>query len=502
MTLDYLDTTIILIFIVAVIRASIKSFGDIEGINTFALGRREFSVMALASTIIATWVSGSGFLVALSGTYTNGLYYFIPALGMTLSMIIVALFIVPKMEFFLGKTSVASAMGEIYGLRVKQVTAAAGAIGVSGLIAVQFKVFGNLGSAIFNVHSEWFTILMGAFIIWYSRWGGIKSVVLTDIIQMGAFAISLTFICVMIFHTYYHTDTPSITNIDKFNLSHIFGTYDAKFVDMILLGLYFAIPSLNPAAIQRVSMGFCIEQVKKAWLIAAGVMFFIECCRNLIPILIYQMNPDLKEGEILGFIINTYGTFPMIKGFLIVGIVAMAMSTADSYLNISSVLIANDLWERGMLNISLKKIASDLWKKRKIDLSKIWINEKLNNADKLLNARDLTVLIGTIAIVVALLNNNLLKIILFANSFYMPIVTVPLLFTIFGYKTSEKCVLIAMRFAATIVSCFHISNWLELSPINIDPIIPGMLTNAITLVICTKLFYRDKDNITDKQELI
>lgn len=500
MTLDYLDTIIILIFVVAVIRASIKSFGDIQGINTFALGRREFSVGALASTIIATWVSGSGFLVALSGTYTNGLYYFIPALGMTVSMIIVALLIVPKMEFFLGRTSVASAMGEIYGKRVQQITAIAGAVGVSGLIAVQFKVFGNLGAAIFNVHSEWFTILMGAFIIWYSRWGGIKSVVLTDIIQMGAFAISLTVICVMICYTYYQTDTTSITNIDKFNFSHVFGTYDTKFVDMILLGLYFAIPSLNPAAIQRVSMGFCIEQVKRAWLIAAVVMFFIECCRNLIPILIYQMNPNLQEGEILSFIINTYGTFPTIKGFLIVGIVAMAMSTADSYLNISSVLIANDLWERGRLNFSFKRIASDLWKKGKIDFSKIWINEKLDNADKLLNARNFTVLIGIAAIIAALLNNNLLKIILFTNSFYMPIVTVPLLFTIFSYKTSARCVLIAMLFAATVVSCFHISKLFELSSINIDPIIPGMLTNAITLVICTKLFYRA--NTRDKQELI
>lgn len=458
MNISNADIVVILIFVVAVTRAAIKSAGDIQGINTFALGRREFTVGALASTIIATWVSGSGFLVALSGTYTDGLYYFIPSLGMTLSMLIVALFIVPRMEFFLGRTSVAECMGEIYGQKVRQITAVAGAIGVSGLIAVQFKVFGNLGRAIFNVHSEWFTIGMGVFIIWYSRWGGIKSVVLTDVIQMGAFAISLTVIGGVICYTYYFADTTSLTHIDKFNLKHVFTTYDDRLLEMVLLGLYFAMPSLNPAAIQRVSMGFSIEQVKRAWLIAAGVMLCIECCRNLVPVLIYQMNPNLQEGEILGFIINTYGTFPMIKGILIVGIIAMAMSTADSYLNISSVLIANDLW-----------------------LSKKW-----DVADRLLHARNYTIAIGALALIVALSNSNLLSIILLTNSFYMPIVTIPLLFAIFGYRGCEKCVLISMAMALVVVIGFLIFS-------SIKPVVPGMLVNAISLVICRYIVKKEED---------
>jgi len=49
----------------------------------------------------------------------------------------------------------------------------------------------------------------------------------------------------------------------------------------------------------------------------------------------------------------------------------------------------------------------------------------------------------------------------------------------------------AMSSAFIVVCGFHISKLFELSSINIDPIIPGMAVNAITLVICTKLFYRD-----------
>lgn len=497
MTAQYIDIAIILIFMILMTFLGIRNIGNIQGINTFALGRRSFSTPALASTILATLVSGSGFMLTLSETYQNGLYYLIPSMCMCLSLIIIALVIIPKMEFFLGRTTVSSGMGKIYGPRVKVITALAGAIGASGSIAVQFKVFGNLGHEFLKLDSQLLTILMGAFIIWYSRWGGIKAVVKTDIIQMVAFLIALPVVAIIIYLTFDKTDSIDLSSIDKFNLSHVFGTYDAKFVDMILLGLYFAIPSLNPVTVQRVSMGLSMNQAKRAWLIAAVILILVKLISAILPFFIYIINPDLKEGEILGFIINNF-TVPGIRGILAVGIIAMAMSTADSYLNISSVLIANDLWEKGILNISFKKIASDLWKKGKIDFSKMWINEKLNNADKLLNARNFTVLIGILAILLALTKNNLLKIILLTNSFYMPIVTVPLLFTIFKYKTSENCVLMAMASAFIVVCGFHISKWFELSSINIDPIIPGMAVNAITLIICTKLFYREKDNTTDQ----
>jgi Na+/proline symporter len=454
MNTHYLDITIIIFFLISTLVLGYLNTDGLKGINAFALGRRSPSPGALTSTIIATWASGSGFMVTLSETYLEGWYYLIPSLCMSLSLVIVAIVIVPRMQDFIGKTTVAATMGKIYGPKVRMITAVAGTIGVSGSIAVQFKVCGNIGHEIFGYPREWYIIIMGIMIIWYSIVGGIESVIKTDIIQMAAFSIAVPIVLLMIYITFTGNDFLEFTKVDKFNLSHVFGTYDPKILDMVLLGLYFAIPSMNPATVQRVSMGLSMNQVKKAWLIAAIVLFIIELFSAVLPVYIYTINPNLKEGEILGFIINNF-TLPGIRGLLAVGIIAMAMSTADSYLNISSVLIANDIWKA----------------------------HTLDNASKLLNARKFTALIGMAAIIFAIYGGSFLKIILFTNSFYMPIVTVPLLFTIFKYKTSEKCVLSAM--AAGLITVVGI----RLSPINIDPIIPGMAVNAITLVICTKLFY-------------
>lgn len=470
MNISHLDTIIIIFFIVSTLVLGFIKTDGLKGINAFALGRRSPSTKALTSTIIATWASGSGFMVTLSETYFEGWYYLIPSLCMCLSLVIVAIVIVPRMQDFVGRTTVASTMGKIYGKKVRFITALAGAIGVSGSIAVQFKVCGNIGHEMFGYSRELFIICMGTIIIWYSIVGGVESVIKTDIIQMAAFSIALPIVLLMIYLTFAENHFMEFTKVDKFNLSHVFGTYDPKILDMVLLGLYFAIPSMNPATVQRVSMGLSMNQVKKAWLTAAIVLFIIELLSAFLPVYIYTINPNLKEGEILGFIINNF-TLPGIRGLLAVGIIAMGMSTADSYLNISSVLIANDLWKANTLD----------------------------NADKLLNARKFTIIIGIIAITAAIYGGSFLKIILFTNSFYMPIVTVPLLFTIFNYKTSARCVLIAMLLAFIVVCWFHVSKLFELSSINIDPIIPGMAVNAITLVICTKLFY--KGHITEGQKI-
>lgn len=464
MNLNVTDGLIIALFMVLTIVLGCMNTGVIKNINVFALGRRAPSTFALACTIIATWASGSGFLITLNETYSDGWYYLIPSLCMCLSMFIIAIFITPKMHYFFGSTTVASIMSDIYGKKVRKITALCGALGVAGSIAVQFKVCGNIGHAIFGLEKYYFIIGMGMVIIWYSVIGGIKSVIKTDILQVLVFMVTLPFTAGMIIYAAKHNPAVvEMSSVDKFNLLHVFTTYDDRIIDAILLGLYFAIPSLNPAAIQRISMGESISSAKKAWLYAGLALIVIELFSAVVPYYIYQINPSLKEGEILGYIINNF-TVSGFRGLLLVGIIAMAMSTADSYLNISAVLIANDLWKA----------------------------DTLSNESKLYNARRCAVFIGFAAIVLACYNNSLLKIILWTNSFYMPIVTVPLLFGIYEYRTSEKNVLISMGLTFLFVSSCHIANFLNLFK-TIDPIIPGMILNAVILLSVGRFLKKEED---------
>jgi len=225
---------------------------------------------------------------------------------------------------------------------------------------------------------------------------------------------------------------------------------------------YFCFPDMCPTSFQRIAMGTTITQVRNAWGRSSimVIAFTSVCC--VIGCFIYKMNPTLANEEVVGYFIDNL-TFVGVRGILLVGIIAMSMSTADSFLNASSVLIANDSYKA----------------------------DKLSDHQKLLNAKKISIFIGLISIVMALYPGSLLDLILFTSSFYIPIVSTPLLFTIFGYRTSTKCVLIAMVISFISIVTLHLLEFFEILTF-LDPIITGIIINAVVLIISHMIFENKK----------
>ena len=139
-----LDIIIIVIFLVSTLVIGLGHSKGIKTIRDYALGGRNFSTGALVATIVATWVSGSGFFIVLSKTYSDGLYYLIASSCMGIQLLIMAIFLVPRMGEFLGSTSIAEAIGNLYGDRIRTIIAITGTMGAVGTVAVQFKAFGTV----------------------------------------------------------------------------------------------------------------------------------------------------------------------------------------------------------------------------------------------------------------------------------------------------------------------------------------------------------------------
>jgi Na+/proline symporter len=89
---------------------------------------------------------------------------------------------------FLGNLSIAEAMGNLFGKRVRMITALAAFIGVAGIIAVQLKVAGSIFEHALGFSKIYGILLAGIIITLYSTLGGIKSVTFTDVIQFLTFA--------------------------------------------------------------------------------------------------------------------------------------------------------------------------------------------------------------------------------------------------------------------------------------------------------------------------
>lgn len=125
----------------------------------------------------------------------------------------------------------------------------------------------------------------------------------------------------------------------------------------------------------------------------------------------------------------------------------MIMSTADSWINTGSVMFSHDFCQP--LGLKLK--------------------------NELLVSRVFAVVVGIAAVILALSATNLLKLLLLSANFYKPIVTVPLILAIFGFRSTPRALSIGMIAGA---SCVII--WKNfMADTGIDSVIPAMLANLV-----------------------
>ena len=444
-----IDVAIVVGFLILTLVVGLGHGQKVKTIEQYALGNRNFSTGALIATTVASWIGGGTFFTSLSRTYSDGISFIIPVYGMVLSFLIMAFVFIPRMKDFLGKLSIAEALGDIYGDKVRVIVAVAGTIGSAGAIAVQFKVFGGIVSYFLNF-SAFEGILISAFIVTtYSAFGGIKAVTFTDMLQTVTFGVALPIVAIMIWNHAHHENISIIQTLSqpKFNISSLLNIDNLEIFSILALFLYFSIPGMQPDIFQRMSMGRNTQQVKKVFIGSAFLIMIILFLVQWIPFLIFSITPDLDSNNLVSYIIDNY-SYTGFKGVLIAGIAALAMSTADSILNSSAVLFAHDFC----------------------------CPLKLKPKNELLASKLFSIILGVIGVVLALYTKDILQIILDTSSFYMPIVTIPMMLTILGFRTTTRAVLVGMTAGfITII----IWNLLE---IKIDPIAFAMLINLAFLL--------------------
>ncbi|MHB9148183.1 MAG: HD domain-containing protein, partial [Candidatus Amoebophilus sp.] len=282
----------------------------------------------------------------------------------------------------------------------------------------------------------------------YSAFGGIKSVTFTDVIQFITFGTLLPALALVIWN---HIEDPNqivntITTNSNFSLKNLVED-SPKLMDILALICYFMIPSLAPQLFQRMAMAKDISQIKRSIAYSTGLLLLINLFIIWIAVLILTAKPDLTTSQVISYMIEKY-TYPGLKGFLGVGVIALAMSSADSVLNSCAVLVTNDI----LPPLKITKQAS-------VRVAVIT-----------------TFVIGLFSILLALSIQNILQILLLSANFDMPIIILPMLLTIFGFRTSKRVILIGMGagFAVTIFLMLYFKD--------VNSFVPGMLANLIFML--------------------
>ncbi|RTK92069.1 MAG: hypothetical protein EKK61_06335 [Rickettsiales bacterium] len=445
-----IDIAIVVFFSLLTLTVGILTGKKVANIREFALGGRNFSTTTLVATIVATWATGGDFDILVNESYEHGLYFIISGLlGMLTVLSIIGIVFVPRMGEFLGDLSIAESMGKMYGDKVKLITVFAGCIGTIGVIAAQFIVAGKLLEYSLEV-PKFYGIMSGALIVTiYSSLGGIRSVTFTDVIQFFTFGVVMPTLAFFIYGTFGNADQilSVISSNDNFKLSKVFDLSSEKSLYFIFLFLFMAIPSFDPAIFQRISMAKNVFQARKAFVIAAFVYTFLGLTIAWIGVLALVAYPNSVPTEMAQRVLMDY-SFTGLKGLTIAGILAMMMSSADSFINSTSILFTNDFCKAA--GIKLK--------------------------DELKTSRIISFVLGFFAFLIALYSSSLLNLMIKTKSFYMPVVSVPFMFAIFGFRSSTKSVLIGMAGGVITTAFFEI-----FMGDRIISAIPGMFANMVFL---------------------
>ena len=339
-----LDIALFVGFFVLNLIVGLKYRGKRQTFKEYAIGNKEFSTAILTATLVATFVSGSVFFLDLEKTYSQGLYYIIAIIVGTIGqLLIVGRVLGPRMGKFLNKVSVAEALGSLYGKPVQAIAGISGVLKTIGYIAIQFQVISRILAILFNYEGPWVTIISASIIILYAAFGGVRAVTFTDVIQFATFGILLPALALVIWQ---HIKDPSqvaqmLHHNPLFSFKEVIGWTPAFLSTLILMG-YFIIPGLPPQLFQRMAMASDITQVKRSMTYAAIVCLGVTLCMVWIAILLLADQPGLASNQVVPYIVNHYA-YPGLKGLLGIGVIALAMSTADSALNACAVIIANDI---------------------------------------------------------------------------------------------------------------------------------------------------------------
>jgi solute:Na+ symporter, SSS family len=293
-------------------------------------------------------------------------------------------------------------------------------------------------------------------VILYSSFGGIRAVTATDVIQFVILIVAIPMVC--------HVGLDMIGGfgvlIDKIPASHLslapLGQSSWYFIALFLLLLT---PELDPAVMQRLLMTQNVKQARDSMLITATIEFIFFILVAIISFTVLVMKPDLNPHLVVNYLIDN--VLPLgIKGFVVAGMLAIIMSTADSYLNVAGISFVHDVIK------PLRKT-------------------KLADKYELMLTRVSTLIIGAVALYGAVKLESVMAIVLNFITFWEIVIMIPLCAIVFNFKVAKNTIIpcFVVYIITTIVWEWHIEPTYD-----IGIHVPGMVIGLITFIISNYFF--------------
>ncbi len=447
-----MDNIIVIIYLLIILVIGIWAGRGVKNLTQFSVAGRSFKSMVIFATLSASFIGGGFSMGNAEKVFLFGIVNIFALWGFSLKEILVAKYIAPHMDNYKTAISVGDIMEVHYGKEAKIITGIFSVFVCAGILGAQVGAIGYIFHVFLNVPQIYGILIGCGIVIIYSTVGGMRSVIITDIIQFIVLSIGIPLTLII--------GLSKVGGISAIQaavpISHFtfLGGYKTILTFVTLFLTFLLGETLVPPYVQRLFLAKDTSHTRKGtlWSGLFSIPFF--AITGGIGLIALTLKPDLDPNLSMPFVIKE--VLPVgIRGIVIAGVISIVMSSADSFLNAASVSFIND-------------VVTPLRK------------TKINIKQEISTVRFINLFVGVISVIFAIKIKSILDILIYSYNFWSPIILIPLIAAIMGAKVSKKNFFSGA--SAGIIGVI-IWNFILHNPKGIDGLIIGIFCNGIAFLL-------------------
>ena len=447
-----IDFAIVGLYLALVLGVGLWSGRHQGTLEEYAVVKRSFGSLVIFATMAASFIGGGFSMGIAERVFVFGIASVIALWGFSLKEILVATVIAPRMGRFPGAISVGDIMATTYGKPGRIVTGLFGMILCAGIVGAQVGAIGYVFNVFLGLDQLWGIAIGCGIVIAYTTLSGMRGVVITDLFQFAILSIGIPL--TLIFGIIHIGGFDALAAAHPFDRLEIPGPH-YTWLGLITLFLVFALgETLVPPYLQRLCLSRDPKRAARGTLFSGLFSIPFFAIAGAIGLVALAIDPTLDGNLSLPHVAVTVLP-PVVKGLVVAAVIAIVMSSADSFLNSAAIAFVNDI-VRPLRQAPLGEAAG------------------------LRLARIATLVIGLASVGFAISIASILDILIYAYTYWAPVVLVPLVATILGWRKGPAAFLVA---AGAGLACAIVWNDVLGQPAQIEGIIIGVLANLICFTL-------------------
>ncbi len=455
-----LDYAIITVYLLAILLLGLWSGRGMKTLADFSVSHRSYGSMVIFATLSASFIGGGFSIGNAEKVFTLGIANIVALWGFSLKEILVARFIAPRTANFPGIISVGDLMDRGYGKIGRIVSGFFSVFLCAGIVGAQVGAMGIIFNVFLDIPPIWGILIGCGIVITYSTVGGMRAVVLTDVVQFCVLAIGIP--AVLIF------GLMKLGGISAIKAAVPTGHFSIPAEGMTIgafLSLFLTFllgETLVPPYVQRLFMAKDAGHTARGTMLSGIFSIPFFAITGVIGLVALTLDPELDPNLAMPYVVRT--VLPIgVRGVVIAGIISIMMSSADSFLNGAATCCINDIVK------PLRK-------------------NPLSERHELLLAKLTNCLVGILAVVFAIKIPSILDILIYAYNFWAPIIVVPLAAVLLGFRVTRAGFLAGTLAGAVGTLAW---NYLLKTPAGIEGLAIGVFCNLFFFVLANKLSNRN-----------